>query len=241
LNALGIAPYKLYFDDAQREIRWLAQLGFEVVHQRVEAGDLESMIDEYDAVFLGVGLGGDKFLQSEYKNISGVTGACELIVRIKSDEGFSLGDIKNAYVMGGGNTAIDIAHELKLLGVDSVKMLYRQGRAKMSGYRHEVDAALRDGVVLIENAELEDIEDGCNKLSGISYCRKYGESEEIIADSCDLLVFAIGQEKNKLVANNPKLFSGGDCVNGGKEVVDAVAHAKLAFDGIMKLFGATRA
>jgi dihydropyrimidine dehydrogenase (NAD+) subunit PreT len=32
--------------------------------------------------------------------------------------------------------------------------------------------------------------------------------------------------------NNPHYFAGGDCVNGGGEVVDAVAHGKKAAEGI---------
>ena len=39
---------------------------------------------------------------------------------------------------------------------------------------------------------------------------------------------------------NPRYFAGGDCVNGGGEVVDAVAHGKKAALGIHGMLEATR-
>jgi glutamate synthase (NADPH/NADH) small chain len=66
---------------------------------------------------------------------------------------------------------------------------------------------------------------------------------------CDTVIVALGQTRlGKLLAgrnigiahgcvvadtatgrtSNPKYFAGGDCVNGGREVVDAVAEGKRA-------------
>jgi glutamate synthase (NADPH/NADH) small chain len=77
-------------------------------------------------VFLGLGLGGDSKLGASGEEGRGVWGAVDLIEHIKSDGNLKLDGVQRAIVVGGGNTAIDIAHELSLLGVPDVVMVYRR-------------------------------------------------------------------------------------------------------------------
>ncbi|MGZ4410291.1 MAG: FAD-dependent oxidoreductase, partial [Gaiellaceae bacterium] len=49
-------------------------------------------------------------------------------------------------VIGGGNTAIDVAREALRLGAHNVTLVYRRTRAEMPAYPHEVDEALEEGV-----------------------------------------------------------------------------------------------
>ncbi len=79
-------------------------------------------------------------------------GATHLIERIKVEPGLTLQGVKRAMVVGGGNTALDIAHELALLGVE-VDMVYRRSEKEMGGYTHELDGARLDGVRLLENRQ----------------------------------------------------------------------------------------
>jgi glutamate synthase (NADPH/NADH) small chain len=72
-------------------------------------------------------------------------------------------------------------------------------------------------------------------------CVRMGSSFHL---SCDMLIPAIGQAPlGSLVERDrgPKYFSGGDCVNGGREVVDAVADGKRAAVAIAKSFEAAHA
>ena len=48
-------------------------------------------------------------------------------------------------VVGGGNTAIDVARECAQLGAEEVTMVYRRGAAEMSGYAHEIDGGAEGG------------------------------------------------------------------------------------------------
>jgi len=269
LNTLGIAPYKLKAEDALDEIEMIAGLGDIELRTGVgvvagEAGEGEvsakDLLEEYDAVFIGIGLGPDNFLDIDGVDGPGVHGATHLIERIKADAALDISAMKSVAIIGGGNTAIDIARELALLGVLDVFMIYRKTAEAMSGYRHEMDGARRDGVRLIENRQPTEIvraADGSVVGVEVRSTTDDGHSE---THECDAVAFAIGQarltvlaeafggvkldEKGRVVVDeatqktgNPKVFAGGDCVNGGKEVVNAAEHGKRAAREITRMLG----
>jgi glutamate synthase (NADPH/NADH) small chain len=266
LNALGIAPYKMQGNEAVREMEWVAALG-EVEFRLgvpVDADVLARLVDTHDAVFLGLGLGADTPLGVPGEAGPGVVGAVDLIERIKSDPEFRVDAPAGAVVVGGGNTALDIAHELALLGVPDVVMAYRRGRAAMSGYAHELEAARKDGVRLLEDTVVTAVERGPDgnvtavTLASAANGRAVAGTERRHPTS--LVAVAIGQGKaSALVRGLPgvevdaqgrivvdaathrtghtKVWSGGDCVNGGKEVVNAVQEGKLAARDIVRALG----
>lgn len=271
LNSLGIAPYKLLANDALQELQWLSDLGdielrsgVHVVAEgsgadRVSAAEL---LRDFDAVFLGLGLGEDSRLGAPGEEGPGVYGAVDLIEKIKSDPSFSIAGVQSAMVIGGGNTAIDIAHELALLGVNEVAMVYRRGRAQLSAYAHEVDYGRKHGVRVLENRVVtEYVRDPATKqlthvkLAHAKEGRAIAGSEELTPVS--LVALAIGQNRATEIAKafagvevdskgrvvvdsathrtgNAKVWSGGDCVNGGKEVVNAAQEAKLAVRDMLR-------
>lgn len=260
LNTAGIAPYKMLADDAVNEIDWVRSLGAIDIVTGAEIGPSGSvtpsrLVSEYDAVFLGLGLGDDSRMSVHGEDGPGVHGATALIERIKLDPTLSLEGVRRALVVGGGNTAIDVAHELKLLGVKDVAMVYRRTTDLMSGYVHEMEYAKRHGVQVIENRLPTYVVrgDGGKLLALRVALAKDGRAvpgtEAELA--CDLVAVAIGQSKATRIAlefqgvrvddkgrvvvdpatgrtGHPKVWAGGDCVNGGKEVVNAVQEAKLA-------------
>jgi len=256
LNTTGIAPYKMQSPDALAEIDWLCRLGVEI-RTGVTVGDevsIEQLLDEYDALFLGVGLGKDRFPGIEGETEEGVWGATALIREIKMNPDFRLpGGMRQALVIGGGNTAIDIAHELALLGVPQVDIVYRRTVAEMPGYRHELDAAKKSGVRMIERTrplKISRAENGRLVLQAENTVS--GEPVQFVAD---WIVFAIGQEKiaDRLLpdietdrkgrvkvdpqtcrTSHPGIYAGGDCINGGKEVVNAVADGRRAARAILR-------
>jgi glutamate synthase (NADPH/NADH) small chain len=273
LNTLGIAPYKQSGAQALEEIGWVFGLGdvqlmtgVEVVAGKGGEGSVsaESLLKDFDAVFLGLGLGADSSLGAPGEDGPGVWGAVDLIERIKADPKLTVAGVHRALVIGGGNTAIDIAHELKLLGVPDVAMVYRRGEADMSGYAHELAYARKHGVRLLENTVVSEFtRDAGKTLTGVKLSRaKDGKAvsggEETL--SCELVALAIGQatatgvakafpgveldKKGRVVVDpkthrtgNAKVWSGGDCVNGGKEVVNAVQEAKLAVRDLIRTLG----
>jgi glutamate synthase (NADPH/NADH) small chain len=153
--------------------------------------------------------------------------------------------VKRAVVIGGGNTAIDAARELALLGVPDVLMLYRRTAREMRGYAHEMARARLEGVRLLERAVVREFaRDRSERLSAVVL-------EDGRRFECDLALVAIGQAKlralvkefpgvevdaaGRLVADpasgrtgNPRVYAGGDARNGGREVVNAVQEGKRA-------------
>ena len=147
LNSTGIAPYKLRVDRSIEEVDWVLAIGGIEVRTGVRVGEDVSLADlerDFDAVFVGVGLGADSRLGVPGEDLDGVHGATAWIEQMKLGA-VELSGIARAVVVGGGNTAIDGVRELLGLGVPAVTMLYRGDRSRMSGYRHEWEAALAEG------------------------------------------------------------------------------------------------
>lgn len=135
-------------------------------------------------------------------------------------------------------------------------MIYRRGAKDMSGYAHEMEAARVENVRLVPHVQpVAFVRDGAGKLLALRVA-KTDENAKPIAGTehdipCDMVALAIGQSKLRDVAKllpgveldargcvacdpkngqtgNPKVFAGGDCINGGKEVVNAVADGRNA-------------
>jgi dihydropyrimidine dehydrogenase (NAD+) subunit PreT len=264
LNTYGIAEYKLPLVESLREIDMLAQLGVDFRFETmVDAAKLTELEAEYDAVFLGMGLGAIHRLGIAGEELEGVTNALDFIAGYKSGTITTVPE--KVAVIGAGNTAIDAANAAVRLGASEVHMVYRRGPEQMSAFAFEYEHARQEGVKFLWHvapvalvgeqkiealrlAELETREDGS----------LVPKTDEGFSMNVDLVVLAIGQathteflregataeskvklERGRIVIDrttgqttNPKYFAGGDCTNGGREVVDAVADGKRAGAGI---------
>lgn len=249
LNATGVAPYKLHAEDALREIEWVLSLGAEL-KTGVEIGrDVTGaqLLAEYDAVFLGLGLGEDNKLGIPGEDGPGVAGATAWIEEMKLAKS-AKPKLGHVVVVGGGNTALDVARECAQLGAEAVMMVYRRGVEDMSGYAHELEGARKEGVIFVDHAQpVAVVRDASGAVRALRVSKRGAEVDLPAA----FVALAIGQSKLRSVAQqfpgvkldargcvvadpktgatgNPKVFSGGDCVNGGKEVVNAVADGRNA-------------
>lgn len=257
LNTYGIAPYKLHGDEALREIDWIMDLGHIECRLGVEVGKsitVESLLSEFDAVFLGIGLGADNALGVPGEEGPGVVGATQWIEDMKTKERGSV-RLGRVVVIGGGNTAIDVARECAQLGATEITMVYRRGIDDMSGYPHEMDAARIEGVRLLPHAQpVSFVRDDAGRLTAVRLART--EDGAAVPETewdvpCDMAALAIGQSKLKDIVRgatdvaidargcvvidpktsqtgNARVFAGGDATNGGKEVVNAVADGRNA-------------
>ena len=158
-------------------------------------------------------------------------------------------------VIGAGNTAIDAVTQAKRLGAEKAILVYRRTEKDAPAYDYEIDLAKSDAIEFAwQHTPIEIL--GTGNVTGLK-CKKVDGTEVEIA--CDLVIKAIGQqkqieflhqlglnldEKGRVAVNesmqtsNPKVFAGGDCVNGGAEAVDAAQMGKKAAIGIHEsLFG----
>jgi glutamate synthase (NADPH/NADH) small chain len=262
LNTTGIAPYKLKAADSVREAEWIFEMGVKLeLGKEIDAPAAAKLLEAYDAVFLGIGLGEDTRLGVPGEDGPGVIGATAWIEAMKlSPMPPPKGTV---LVIGGGNTAIDVAREAAGLGASDVQMVYRRGVSDMSGYAHELEGARLEGVRFVPNAVVTKFErDASGALTGAHVAnardgKAVAGSETLVP--CELAVLAIGQSKLRDLAKhlpgvaldakgcvvvdgatkrtgNPKVYAGGDCINGGKEVVNAVADGRDAARDLLALW-----
>lgn len=267
LNTTGVAPYKMKADRSLSETDWVLGIGGIDVKCGIEIGEdvtLEQLEGDHDAVFLGMGLGPDSRLDVPGEDLPRVRGAVEFIEEMKLGQAPIDGGGAVA-VIGGGNTAIDAVRELAGLGVKAL-LLYRGDESQMSGYRHEWAAAKTEGAEVFWNVQPVSFEfgdfDGIEKLV-LEYVRT-GPDRKPVANAethrmlVDVALLAIGQSKlGALVADLDGIevdrgrivadpggatgragwFAGGDCLNGGREVVNAAAEGKAAARAIDRYLG----
>jgi glutamate synthase (NADPH/NADH) small chain len=263
LNTYGVAEYKLRTTDSVREVEMIRRLGVEFrCRADVDsAAALEVLEAEFDFIFLGLGLGAMQRLNIPGEEVEGVMNALELIAAYKTGHLRELHG--TVVVVGAGNTAIDAANAARRLGADTVYMVYRRSESEMSAFDFEYEHAKQEGVQFLWRKQPVAIgrdEHGRLLLETVQV-RETGGKLEVVPDSqssiaCDLVVPAIGQSPltqllqelrsigvrdGKIVADrftgqtgNPRYYAGGDCVNGGREVVDAVAGGKRAALAMLK-------
>jgi len=277
LSTYGIAAYKTRVSDSLREVEMVKSLGVEF-RQKAEVGrdiSFAQLEQDFDAVFIGVGLGETWAMNIPGEKLDGVCGAIEFIeqTKILPFEQVSIG--RRVACIGAGNTAIDVVTAARRLGSEAVYLVYRRSEHEMSAFRYEYELAKKDGVNFLFRTQPVRVLGSDGQVTGLECVRtRVGEPDqrgrriaEIVPGSnfsieVDMVVRAVGQKpateflravqgielrKNGtvVVANetcqtgNPKYFAAGDCVNGGSEVVDAVAEGMAAARGIDSWITAT--
>lgn len=227
LNTYGIAEYKLKADVALAEVQDILDMGVEL-RTGITVDSIEPLLQEYDAVFVGVGLGRTKRLGIPGEDLPGVVDALTFIEHLKTHAYRETGVGRRVVVIGAGNTAIDAVTQAKRLGAETATIVYRRGEADMSCYHYEYELAKRDGCGFRFHAVTQRIvANGQGGVSGVEI--KTPQGSEIIP--CDMVIVAIGQgERGELAVppGHPKVFAGGDCANGGAEIVNAAAEGVAA-------------
>jgi glutamate synthase (NADPH/NADH) small chain len=241
LNTYGVAEYKLRAPESLREVAMIAELGvqFRFGVSIEDEGDLAALEREYDAIFIGIGLGAMHQLRipgaDHNVNVGhnvNIIDALEFIARYKTASNLTVGN--NVVVVGAGNTAIDAAIAARRMGAAHVTIVYRRTEDDISAFGFEYEHAKQEGVVFEWLAQPVAIH------SDSLECTRMGSNFQL---PCDMLIPAIGQTPLSLLerCRGPKYYSGGDCVNGGREVVDAVADGKRAAIAIAHSFEAQHA
>ncbi|MEM9580534.1 MAG: NAD(P)-dependent oxidoreductase [Pseudomonadota bacterium] len=255
LNEYGIAAYKSTADFAAREVDWLMQIGGIELRAGQALGrdvTLEGLRAEYDAVFLGMGLGGVNGLGVDGDDKSGVADAVDFIAELRQSSDLGALPVgRDVVVIGGGMTAVDAAVQARLLGALNVTMVYRRSRARMNASAFEQDLAASKGVRIITNASPKAIH-GNGAVREIEF--EYTDDDltptgQTVRIAADQVFRAIGQtlqgeelpelEGRKISVDGQGrtslsgVWAGGDCASGGDDLtVTAVAEGRDAAEDI---------
>lgn len=265
LTVNGIAPYKITNDEVLAELAYLqTQFGFNIIYNSpiMSKDDVDKLEKNYDAIFIGVGNGATSSLGIPGEDKANVHGAVEIIEHLRRDS-YKVAFGKKVIVLGGGNTAMDAASESARMGCPDVTLAYRRSKEEMGAYHFEYALAKDVGVKGMFNAApLEIIGNG--KVTAVKFIKTKTENGKVVnipgsefVLECDMVIMATGQKGHdylfdnisslevngtKVKANNyqttnPKYFVGGDCLNGGAEVVNAAYDGKHAGKAMMSFMG----
>ncbi len=258
LNEYGLASYKTNNNFAQKEVEWLLSIGGIEVRTGQQLGrdiTLGSLLDAYDAVFLGLGLQGVNALGVAEPTATGLRNAVDFIAELRQSTDLSALPVgRRVVVIGGGMTAVDAAVQSRKLGAEEVTIVYRRGAEAMSASSVEQQWAQTNGVtirhwaapkeVLSENGAVKGVRFAATALSG----GKLVETGETFTLEADMVLKAIGQtfvaepvgksialEGGRIATDAegqtslPRVWAGGDCRVGGRDLtVEAVEHGKVA-------------
>jgi len=264
LNTYGVAEYKLRPADSLREVDMVRAMGVEFrraeIGTAVPLADLER---EFDFIFIGVGLGAMERLNLPGEHLQGVIDALRFIERYKTQPDFRIEggvvvigagntaiDAANAAVRLG---ARDVHIFYRRGEYEMPAFQFEYEHAKVEGVRFHwmaqpvaiVNRGGRAAAVRFQRTQL-----GAADSKGRRVPEPIPGSEFEVA--CDLVIPALGQSRLTAMlpldtrggaitidrptgrTSHPKYYAGGDCVNGGREVVDAVADGKRAALGMIQ-------
>jgi glutamate synthase (NADPH/NADH) small chain len=250
LNEFGIAAYKAPDGFAQAELDWLLGVGGIELRTGVRLGrdlTLDALRSDFDAVFLGIGLGGVRALEADGSTKAGVRPAVDFIAELRQAGDLAALPVgRRVVVIGGGMTAIDAGVQARKLGAEEVTIVYRRDRTRMSASGYEQELAASAGVRIVCGAAPVRI-GGNGAATEVEFAYTAEDAApETFTLAADQVLTAIGQRLGDLpgeivVAAGkiavtgpgrtglPGVWAGGDCAAGGDDLtVTAVAEGRDA-------------
>ena len=264
LNEYGIAAYKTTNDFAARKAAFILSVGGVEVKTGAALGrdiTLQALRQNYDAVFLAVGLPGTNKLgvrgEDTLANIEDALTFISELRQAKNLEELPIG--RRVVVIGGGMTAIDAAVQAKRLGAELVTIVYRRGLEDMKASRYERELAQTNGVAIRTWAQPIALEGHDGEVSSVLFEHTAVVNGQLVGGrapfrlEADVVLTAIGQtgatdifgdlapnlQGGRIAVDEErrtsltKVWAGGDCVVGGLDLtVAAVEDGKRAAKSI---------
>jgi len=223
----GIPPFRLPRNILDYEIESLKKMGVEFIPNFIAGRnkDVDELLKEFSAVFLGLGAGIPSFLGIKGENLCNIYSANEFLTRVnlmsaykfpKAHTPVNIG--KSMVIIGGGNTAMDAARcALRLQKMNGMSpnttILYRRSEVELPARRLEIEHAREEGIkfkLLVKPQEFVGDEKGFVTKLRCLQC-ELGEPDasgrrkpiEIPGSDfevdCDIAVVAIGLNANEIL------------------------------------------
>ncbi len=251
----GIPDFRLPKTILDDTIQQILSLGIKVkTNLKLRSNiELETLCNEYDVVFLGIGANIPGKMNILGEELNGVYGGNSLLENGNHPDYTG----KKVAVIGGGNVAMDCARTIKRLGADEVNIIYRRAEKQMPAEKKEIEEAKKEGInFLFQNNIVQII--GSEKVEKIEcikteLVKKEGEDREVPVDiensnyfiDIDYVVMAVGSNPDREVVDklglelnqngyikvdenyktsHPKVYAGGDLI-GQKATVAWAAYS----------------
>ena len=230
----------------------------------VDAALFDTLAEENDAVYIAVGAQESLPLGIPGEDAAGVLDQLSFLSAVRRCEPTGIGS--HAVVIGAGNSAMDCARAARrLVGEDgSVTIAYRRTRKEMPADIEEIEAALDEGVRIVELCAPEEVLADGGRVSGLR-CRRMRlvpdpdggrprpvPTDEAFTLDADTLIVSIGQrvkagflpdamtlkaDPHTSQTSLPNVFAGGDAVRGASTLINAVADGRHAAETILARLG----
>lgn len=261
----AIPAFRLTGDSLRRDIDTILELGVRLHKDTpVDAALFDTLAEENDAVYIAVGAQESLPLGIPGEDAAGVLDQLSFLSAVRRCEPTGIGS--HAVVIGAGNSAMDCARAARrLVGENgSVTIAYRRTRKEMPADIEEIEAALDEGVRIVELCAPEEVLADGGRVSGLR-CRRMRlvpdpdggrprpvPTDETFTLGADTLIVSIGQrvkagflpdamtlkaDPHTSQTSLPNVFAGGDAVRGAATLINAVADGRHAAETILARLG----
>jgi 2-oxoacid:acceptor oxidoreductase delta subunit (pyruvate/2-ketoisovalerate family) len=246
----GIPKYRLPRDVLDAEIARILDMGVTLELNRTVRNVADEMeAGGFDAAFLAVGAHIGRRAYIPAGEAAHILDAVSVLRSMEGEEKPLLG--RSVAVVGGGNTAMDVARTAKRLGATDAVVVYRRTRDRMPAHDFEVEEAIEEGVEMrwlstVKHADAGKLLIEKMVMDEAGFPQPTGDFEELEADS---LVLAMGQDADlalldgvpgieaddgvvqvnqAMMTGHPGIFAGGDMVPDDRTVTVGIGHGKKA-------------
>jgi len=263
MAAFAIPSFRLDPQALEKDVKDITALGVKIHYNTtVEKTQFEALRQSHSFVFVAVGAQNAMQLGIDGEKAVGVYDQLEFLKKVKSGETVAIG--KKVAVIGAGNSAMDAARTAKrIIGNEGmVEIIYRRTQKEIPAEFEEVDAALKEGIIIKELLSPEKVITSEGKVIGLHCARmglgepdqsgrprpvKVANSEETLEFDC--VIPAIGQlinidffpENSLQIGENSaetqleKVFAGGDAIRGAATLIEAIGDGRRAAEQIIKI------
>jgi len=260
----AIPQFRLSREAIEADIEAIQDLGVKInTNYPIDKTRFKQLRAENDFIYIAVGAQKSKQVSIPGDDVAkGFLDPLNFLSNIRQDKKVKTGE--QVTVLGGGNTAVDVARTANFMQKDSgqVKIVYRRTQKEMPADQEEIQAALEEGIELIELATPVRILSSKDKVAGL-ICSKMklkgkddsGRPKPVKVPNSDFeietdtIIPAFGQtpvinfidddklkikdsETGEIMLSN--VFIGGDAMRGASSIIQAIADGKKVANNILK-------
>lgn len=228
----GITPSRLPQDVVDYDIQQIENIGVKFeFNKKLSKEEVIKLADEYDAVFVGVGLWKSQIPDIPGKDAEGVVSALDFLKEVREKSG-KVDLPEEIIVIGGGDVALDCATSCKQLG-KNVSIVYRRTIEEAPMNVREREYLYSLGIPIHTRFAPKEIVAENGKVTFVDFDSM--QTKSTMRMQADMVVFAVGQklEDELDTFDKENIFVGGDASNKGATVVEAVKEGKEAAENIM--------
>ncbi len=261
-----IPLFRLSDEAIQNDIRRIERLGIEIKYNIPVGKELfEQLLVSGNFIFAGIGAGKIRKLDIPWENAEGVEDPLVFLSSYKKKQISEL-KAKRIIIIGGGNTAMDVALTVKKAACDNaeVMLFYRRTIDDMPAGQEEILSVMHEGIkitelvapveVITENGKVKALkcirmevtgkdENGRQQVSPVD--GSYFETE------ADMIIPAVGQRTDWPFADGKSMkpgpdgfstslenvFVGGDARSRASNIISAIADGRKAAEAIIRKAG----